>query len=129
MKLDPNPCLYPFVLEPQFVHMINSLLKASKVDSNRGVLMRFRRRDHAKVHADCRAIDVVIDSSGKLLQVISYESSSSVKRLIFDFSLNTFQQSGCQYELVLSYGIFVLVASCLAAYVESGEVTIEVSPL
>lgn len=134
MKLDSKQ--YPFVLEPGFVQMINRILDESDVYDKNGVVINFRVRSHNQQHSNCPPAKVVIEASGKLRQVISYKNGDSSNgddsdtEQLFDFSNNTYRQfQDCAHDIEISYGVFVLFASCLAAYVESGFLQVEISPL
>ena len=129
MTLNNNPKLYPFMLDPNFVLLLNQLMDGE--DNNNGIIFNFRDPSYSPESGGYHPVEIAISSEGVLQYVTDFAyfgvpMAELEKELDFDFTQNIFQQFSQVYELVAGQALFRLYTQNFCAYYDMGvyEVTV-----
>lgn len=135
MKLNPNPALYPYVLDPGFVQLINNVLEDSNIDDAQGLVLNFRDPNYSAESGGYHPVEVAINGNGKLLYLTDFYWAGAepyvelAKELDFDFSQGIFQQYSRTYPIIVSQGLWTLYVRNFVAYHAMGVYETTISPL
>jgi hypothetical protein len=82
-------------VDPEFVHLINSILQESTVDVSGGVILSFHVPKESKNHS----LEISIDWRGNLRYFILFANSGipPVAELVWNFTESRFSQFGDNY--------------------------------
>ena len=129
MTVNSEPSLYPFMLEPDFVQLLNRLLAEN--DTGEGVIFNFRDPTYSPETGGFHPVEICIDDKGVLQYVtdFAYFGRELEKELDFDFSMGLFQQFGRDHELVTGQGLFRLYTRNFCAYHKMGVYQVTATPL
>ena len=135
MTINNDPKLYPFMLAPEFVQLLNQLLTDKAKDTQDGVIFNFRDPRYSPENGGFHPVEISISAEGVLQYVTDFAycgvppMAELVKELDFDFSLGIFQQFGREQEIAVSQGLFALYARNFCAYHDMGVYEVSITPL
>ncbi len=72
MTINPNPKLYPFVLEPGFTQLINQLLSENDIEADDGVVLNFRDPSYSAETGGYHPVEICVDGAGVLQYVTDF---------------------------------------------------------
>jgi len=133
MNINNDPKLYPFMLEPSFVQLLNHLLEDKNTED--GITFNFRDPTYSPENGGFHPVEISISADGVLQYVTDFAyfgippMAELEKELDFDFSLNVFQQFGQDHDLVDGQGLFRLYTQNFCAYHEMGVYEVMVTTL
>jgi hypothetical protein len=117
MTINTNPQLYPFVLTPGFVTLLNDLLK-DRADEN--VCINFRDPDYSAMQGGFHPVEIHVSSDGLLETVTDFAYFGTPPFVELGIELDWcfiepkyFRQFDSMYELVVGKSLFYLWADHL----------------
>ena len=131
MHINNNPKLYPFMLDPGFVQLLNKLLEEKS--ANEGIIFNFRDPSYSANSGGFHPVEICVNANGVLQYVTDFAyfgmPPKLEKELDFDFSMNVFQQFGQDHDLVVGQGLFRLYTQNFCAYYEMGVYELTVAAM
>ena len=133
MKLNHDPTLYPFVLPPNLVNLLNGFLKG-KPDEH--TCINFRDPDYSADRGGFHPVEVHVSPSGMLETVTDFAFFGRPPFVELGIELDWsfvepryFRQFDDMYDLVVGQALFYLWAGNFVAYHDMGVYQIELSNL
>ncbi len=134
MNVNNNPKLYPFVLTPGLVTLLDGLLEEQAEDD---VCINFRDPDYtAESCSGWHPVEVHISSSGMLETVTDFAFFGMPPMVELGIELDWsfvepryFRQFDGMYDLVTGQALFYLWAENFCAYYDMGVYQVEISRL
>lgn len=133
MTLNNDPRKYPFILEPGFVQLINTLLDEEGNDADGGVILNFRDPEYSYESGGFHPVEICIDKQGALQYVTDFSYAGCppfvelAAELDWSFDQGYFRQFDSFHELVAGQSMFYLWAANFTEYVKAKIFQIEVT--
>ena len=131
MKLDSNPALYPFVLAPRLVNLLDGLLEDKSAEA---LCINFRDPNYSAEEGGFHPVEIHVAENGVLETVTDFAYFGMPPfqelgiELDWSFVDGYFRQFDSMYDLEASQALFHLWAENFAAYYASGVYQVEISP-
>jgi hypothetical protein len=118
MPLKLNPVTSITFLDPDFVHLINNILRESNADVSGGAILSFHVSAQSKNHS----LEISIDQQGNLKYFILFASSGTPPEaeLVWDFSASRFFNFGIVGDLETGRPLLQLYCRNAAGLFNSG---------
>lgn len=135
MKVNNDPALYPFVLEPRFVQLINMLLEEKAGNIQDGVVLNFRDPDYSYEHGGFHPVEICIGKDDKLVYATDFSFAGVPPfvelgvELDWNWEQGYFRQFDSFHDLLVGQSIFYLWAANFTEYVKAEIFQIEITPL
>jgi len=133
MTVNSDPSLYPFMLDPGFVQLLNRLLAEN--DAGEGIIFNFRDPTYSAETGGFHPVEICIDDKGVLQYVTDFAYFGWPPfvelgiELDWSFESGYFRQFDDMHELVVGQGLFHLWAANFCSYYDMGVYQVSVTPL
>ena len=133
MKIIPQTIIT--MLDPDFVSVVNDLLKDTSLNSPGIVALNFRDPRYSAGKGGYHPVEIHVDSKGDVLCITDFAYFGSPPmvelgiELDWNFEQNSFRQFDCFYDLECGRGLLGLYTKNFVAYSRSGVYEVEVTPL
>ena len=135
MTLNNNPKIYPFVLPPDFVKMIDEVLAEKVPDAEGGTILNFRDPDYSAERGGFHPVEICVDANGVLQYVTDFAYFGRPPmvelgiELDWSFQYGTFRQFDDFHDIAVGQSIFHLYMENFCAYHEMGVFNVIATPL
>jgi hypothetical protein len=124
------------MLDPDFVAVLNHVLKNTTVESSDTIAVNFRDSSYnAKSCSGFHPVEIHVDSKGDILSITDFAYFGSPPmvelgiELDWNFEQNSFRQFDSMYDLECGRGLLGLYLANFAAYYNTGVYQVEVTTL
>ena len=135
MTLKINPQTKTTMLDPDFVSVVNDLLKDTSHHGSEIVALNFRDPDYSAENGGYHPVEVHVDAKGNLLSITDFAYVGAPPftelgiELDWDFEQDSFRQYDSFYDLECGRGLLGLYTKNFTAYYRSGVYQVEVTEL
>ena len=135
MPLVINPQTKITILPPDFVSIINDLLKDTSLDDSEIVALNFRDPTYSATNGGYHPVEIHVNANGKVLSITDFAYIGIPPfdelgiELDWGFDQSYFRQYDCMYDLECGRGLLGLYLSNFTAYYKSGVYRVEVTRL
>ena len=134
MTIQINPFTKITMLDPDFVQIINNIIRKSSANISNGVILYFRDPDYSADTSGHHPAEISIDPEGNLQYVTDFSyagippHAELEKELDWDFTCNRFSQGGRDFEIECGRALLFLYTRNFCAYFETGVYEVTVTP-
>ena len=132
MKLNNDPKLYPFILAPSLVHLLDDLLEGQPEDA---LCINFRDPSYSAEEGGFHPVEIHVAENGVLETVTDFAYFGTPPFVELGIELDWsfvepqyFRQFDSMYELVAGQSLFHLWAENFCAYHDMDVYEVEVTP-
>ena len=134
MTIQINPFTKITLLDPDFVQLLNTVLRESSSDTSNGVILNFRDPNYSAETGGYHPVEISIDPEGNLQYVTDFSYSvppfaELEKELDWDFTCNRFSQLGHDFDLASGRALLGLYTRNFCAYCASDVYEVTVTPI
>jgi len=131
-----NPQTKISMLDPEFVQVINSVIKSSpEVVNGNGVILNFRDPNYSAESGGFHPVEASFDSKGNILYLTDFAYFGMPPftelgiELDWNFEQDSFRQLDSTYDLECGRSLLGLYLANFTAYYKSGVYQVEVTKL
>jgi hypothetical protein len=135
MPLEINPQTIITMLDPDFVSLVNDLLKDTSLNGSGIVALNFRDQSYSADTGGFHPVEVHVDSKGEVLSITDFAYFGMPPmvelgiELDWSFEQDSFRQFDNMYDLECGRGLLGLYLANFTAYYRSGVYQVEVTTL
>ena len=135
MSIEINPQTSITILSPDFVSVLNDLLKDTSLDASEIVALNFRDPTYSAENGGYHPVEIHVDSKGDILSITDFAYFGIPPftelgiELDWSFEQDSFRQYDCMYDLECGRGLLGLYLSNFTAYYHAGVYRVEVTTL
>ncbi len=135
MTIQINPFTKITLLAPDFVQLLNTVLRESSADTSNGVILNFRDPNYSAETGGYHPVEISIDPEGNLQYVTDFSYVGVLpfaeleKELDWDFTCDRFSSFGRDFDLECGRALLGLYTRNFCAYFESGVYEVTVTPI
>jgi hypothetical protein len=133
MKMRPQTKIT--MLDPDFVSVVNDLLKDTSLNGSGIVALNFRDPKYSAEHGGYHPVEIHVDSKGDVLCISDFSFAGIPPfvelgiELDWSFEHDYFRQFDSMYDLECGRGLLGLYLANFTAYYNSGVYEVEVTTL
>ena len=135
MPLEINPQTRITMLTPEFVQVINSVIRSADAPNGDGAIVNFRDPDYSAENGGFHPVELSLSPSGDLLYLTDFAYFGMPPfaelgiELDWNFERDSFRQFDCFYDLECGRGLLGLYTKNFVAYHKGGVYEVEVTAL
>ena len=135
MTITVNPQTTITMLDPDFVSVVNDLLKDTTLDAPEIVALNFRDPTYSAENGGYHPVEIHVDANGKILCVTDFSFAGVPPfvelgiELDWSFEQDSFRQFDNMYDLECGRSLLGLYLANFTAYYKSGIYQVEVTRL
>ena len=135
MSIKVNPQTKITMLDPDFVLVINDLLKDTSLDASEIVALNFRDPSYDATNGGYHPVEIHVDSKGNILCITDFSMAGIPPfvelgiELDWSFDQGYFRQFDDTYDLECGRGLLGIYLANFTAYYKSGVYQVEVAKL
>jgi len=135
MSITVNPQTIITMLDPDFVSVVNDLLKDTTLEASEVVALNFRDPTYSAENGGFHPVEIHVDSKGDVLSITDFAYFGMPPfmelgiELDWSFEHDSFRQFDSMYDLECGRGLLGLYLANFTAYYKSGVYQVEVTTL
>jgi hypothetical protein len=135
MLITVNPQTNITMLAPEFVAIMNNLLRDVSLDGSEIVALNFRDPTYSAENGGYHLVEIHVDSKGDVLSITDFAYFGTPPfaelgiELDWNFEQDSFRQFDSFYDLECGRSLLGLYTKNFVAYYEGGCFEVEVTPL
>jgi hypothetical protein len=135
MPITINPQTRITLLEPNFVSVVNDLLKDTSLDTSEVIALNFRDPTYSAENGGFHPVEIHVDSKGDILSITDFSYFGMEPfielgiELDWGFEHDHFRQFDSMYDLECGRSLLGLYLANFTAYYKSGVYQVEVTTL
>ena len=135
MSIEINPQTSITILSPDFVSVLNDLLKDTSLDASEIAALNFRDATYSAESGGYHPVEIHVDSKGNILCITDFSFAGVPPfvelgiELDWSFEHDQFRQFDSTYDLECGRGLLGIYLANFAAFYESGVYQVEVTTL
>ncbi len=135
MALEINPFTKITTLDPEFVQVINSVIRSADAPNDNGVILNFRDPTYSAENGGFHSVELSLSPSGDLLYLTDFAYFGMPPmaelgiELDWNFEQDSFRQFDSYYHLECGRGLLGLYTKNFVAYYKGGCYETEVITL
>ena len=135
MTITVNPQTTITMLDPDFVSVVNDLLKDTTLDAPEIVALNFRDPTYSAENGGYHPVEIHVGSKGEVLSITDFAFFGCPPmvelgiELDWSFEQDSFRQFDSMYDLECGRGLLGLYLANFTAYYRSGVYQVEVTTL
>jgi hypothetical protein len=135
MPITINPQTRITLLEPNFVSVVNDLLKDTSLDTSEVIALNFRDPTYSAENGGYHPVEIHVDSKGDVLSITDFAYFGMPPfaelgiELDWNFEQDSFRQFDSFYDLECGRGLLGLYIKNFVAYHKGGCFEVEVTTL
>ena len=135
MSITVNPQTKITMLDPDFVSVVNDLLKDTSLNGSGIVALNFRDQSYSAINGGYHPVEIHVDSKGEVLSITDFAFFGCPPfvelgiELDWSFEQDSFRQFDDMYDLECGRGLLGLYLANFSAFYNSGVYQVEVTRL
>jgi hypothetical protein len=135
MPLEINPQTRIAMLGPEFVQVINSVMRSANTPNGDGVILNFRDPEYCAEKGGFHPVELAVSPKGDLLYLTDFSFAGMPPfvelgiELDWNFEQDSFRQFDSFYDLECGRGLLGLYTKNFVAYHKGGCYEVEVTAL
>jgi hypothetical protein len=135
MPITVNPQTKITMLDPDFVSVVNDLLKDTTLEAPEVVALNFRDPSYNSENGGYHPVEIHVDSMGEILSITDFAYFGMPPmvelgiELDWSFEQNSFRQFDSMHDLACGRSLLGLYIANFTAYYNSGVYQVEVTTL
>ena len=123
------------ILSPDFVSVLDDLLKDTSLDASEIVALNFRDHSHSAENGGFHPVEIHVDSKGNILCITDFSFAGIPPfvelgiELDWSFEHDQFRQFDSMYDLECGRSLLGLYLANFTAYYKSGVYQVEITTL